>query len=236
MLFAPSARHGDLTEYKHRHFIFVYILTAIFTVTYLLRLCQSSINTKKFKVISYIFTAQLLGLTIFSHWNKNPAEPNLQAMPWAIQLHNQSISPGLIEVSSFIKTHSTLGDVFILDPSLQNTPLSNQAIQLISLSGVPAFLSRTTFMEGIRTECVRNLINHRIKIYDSLLNTSNWESAGRLMVENGARWFIAPSKKQVPWDPMQNLTSFKNGSYVVYDFYDANLAKSINFYKTPICN
>ena len=52
MLFAPIASNGDFTEYKHRHFPLLYVIAAIYTITYAWFLATNyGSNENKFQTV-----------------------------------------------------------------------------------------------------------------------------------------------------------------------------------------
>ncbi|MBC7488794.1 MAG: hypothetical protein H7240_00895 [Glaciimonas sp.] len=219
MLFAPTAANGDFTEYKHRHFTLLYVIVAIYTITYMTSLAPSSIDVESSKaknlvhgLVMIIFTA-----TIILNWNNNPSRPNVEAMPWASKLDNQSVIPGLLQASQYIVKNARRGDVFATNISSSSTSeVNNLNIQAISLTGIPAFLSRPELRVG-RSECVREIVTMRLAVLRELSSMRTWPDAKTLLQQNGVRWFLLTAAEKPQWDPELRVSVFTFDGLSVYD-------------------
>ena len=219
MLFAPTAANGDFTEYKHRHFTLLYVMVAIYTITYITSLVPTSINIESInvKTAAYGLVIVIFTTTIILNWNKNPARPNVEAMPWASKLDNQSVIPGLLQASQYMVENASKGDVLATSISSSSTlDVSNLNIQAISLTGIPAFLSRPE-LKMARSQCVREMVVTRSNVLRSLSDSTSWSVAKVILQQNGIRWFLAFASEKPKWDPELQFSAFSVDGFAVYD-------------------
>lgn len=217
MLFAPIASNGDLTEYKHRHFPLLYVIIAIYTITYTATLATKNIaNINKAKKWMYVLVTFVFSATILLNWSSNPARPNIQAMPWAEGLHNQPITPGLQESAQYMQTHAKSGDVFAMDAASIGATLSAPIVEVISLSSIPAFISRPE-LKKMRSQCIREIITKRLNLIQELSLLDNWPEAQGFLQTNGIRWFLVPAGKNPKWDSSLKFSVFLSNGMAVYD-------------------
>ncbi|MGO9532057.1 MAG: hypothetical protein ACLP3B_12895 [Syntrophobacteraceae bacterium] len=217
MLFAPSPGSGDFTEYKHRHFPLLYVIIAIYTITYACNLATNYLFSEKiFRQCVYVLVICVTAVTIRLNWISNPERPNVKAMPWAERFYNQPIAPGLFESAKYIKTHARHGDVLAMDvTSLGFTP-NSPMVEVISLSGVPAFISRPELMmKG--SQSVRKIVAKRLDVLQELSSMNNWPDAQKVLLTNGIRWFLALTGEKPKWDPCLKNAAFSSNGVSVYD-------------------
>lgn len=219
MLCAPTASNGDFTEYKHRHFTLLYVIVAIYTITYVIALKPSSIDTAstKVKVLVHCLVLVIFSVTIIMNWNNNPSRPNVEAMPWASKLDNQSVIPGLLQSSQYIIKHARKGDVFATNISSSSTSdVNNLNIQAASMTGIPAFISRPE-LRMARSGCVQEVVRSRLAVLRELSSKGNWSDAKILLQQNGIRWFLTATADTPKWDPDLKFTAFIFKGFSVYD-------------------
>jgi hypothetical protein len=216
MLFAPRAQNGDFTEYKHRHFPLLYVVLAIYVTHYGLVLAANLVGHRQLK---YLVSMSVVSLFIYAavfYQDVNPSRPNIHAMPWAEQHHNQPITPGILESANYIHTHAVKGDVAAMTGASVSGMSSNEMIEAVSLSGVPAFLTRPS-LKMSSSECVRKLVTDRLKILDDLSSAGTWLDARKIMQSNGIRWLLLSNKEKSRWDSGLKEAVFRGKKVAVYD-------------------
>ncbi len=216
MLFSPVARNGDASEYKHRHFVLLYAIIAIYTMSYACNLLEKYVGTKLQQCFGCALAIVILAISMSLNYLKNPSSPDTKSMPWAGGLHNQPITPGLIGAASYMATHSRRGDIFSMDASLASGVLSNPIIEVISLSGVPAYISRPElYLKG--SECARKITIDRLHRLEKLSKIDNWPEAKKYLQTYGIRWFLVPAGQKIAWDITSKYAVFSNEGISVYD-------------------
>jgi hypothetical protein len=217
MLFSPVAGNGDSTEYKHRHFPLLYVLISIYTITYGIRLMVNLESCMdNLRPWGYAFVIFIVSTTTVVSWNSNPARPNVEIMPWAGNFHDQSVLPGLLEVAQYIRINSKNGDVLTMGaPSLVTDPRA-QIIEIISLTGIPAFVARPDLkMRG--SQCVKEIVNKRLSLLNDLSVISSWIDAKIFLQNNGIRWYVSPVGAPPKWDANLKDIVFSSNGMSVYD-------------------
>lgn len=217
MLFALNAGNGDYTEYKHRHFLLLYVIIAIYTITYAFTLVSHYISNKsKFRRWVYGLAIGIFSATIAWSWDSNPASPNVKAMPWGGGFHNKPITPGLLEVAQYINAHAKQGDVLAMGEASTITDPRAFIVEVVSLTSVPAFIARSD-LQMMRSQCVQEIVVKRLSLLKELSFIDNWTDAQKLLQANGIRWFLAPPGEKQNWDANLEFAVFSSKGVSVYD-------------------
>ena len=232
MLFAPSlTRNGDFTDYKHRHFLLLYVIIAIYTISYAFTLASTS-NENKFRQWIYGLVIGIFATTIVLNGDSNPAYPNVKAMPWAGSFHGQPISPGLVEAAQYMRTRARPGDVLAMGiPSTVTGPrVITRVDEVVSLTDIPAFIARTDYNMG-RSQCIREVVTKRLSALNELSTLTNWPDAQKFLQTNGIRWFLVPSGEKQNWDGNLEFAAFSSNGISVYDAGHS----AYDIFKKPQC-
>ena len=214
-LFAPAAYTSDITEYKQRHFLSLYMLVVVYTIYYAVSLMPKNIVDKAvFERTVVAGAACILVGVVALNWGANPARPSVVAMSWASFAHNQSTTPGLLDSAAYIKAHASPGDVMVIGtPS--NGPMQGAAItDLISLTGVPAYVARARMTKSL---CIQSILQNRLSVLKTLSAIDNWPEAQRFLKANGIRWVAFPAGGRPKWDTGLNAVAFSSKGMSVYD-------------------
>jgi hypothetical protein len=211
-LFAPVAPWGDMTEYKHRHFPFLYIVFGIFTFSYLFKLFYKK-NSCHNKEISSIFLIITIGLVVTQYdVNGNPARPNIELMPWSAAFYNRKIEPGAIEVGQYLKTHSKKGDSFLLLGG-EISGISNLSLEIIAMSGVPSYITRPEILEIKNNYAIRD----RREVLKKIESSISWLEVKALMRLNNIKWCIVWNKADIPWAKISDNYVYKSDAIKIFD-------------------
>jgi hypothetical protein len=217
MLFVPTNRTGDFTDYKQRHFLLLYVLVVTYTVYYAVQLVSRHISDAAlFKRAVVVGALGILVGNVWLNWGLNPARPNMVAMSWASALHNQVTSPGLIEAAEYIRAHARQGDVIAMDVPSIGTMLGAPIIELVSLTDVPAYIARPE-IKMKRSVCVKNILLSRLRVLETLSAIDNWPETRKWLQTNGVRWFVVPGDGRPKWDVDLKAVAFSSKGMSVYD-------------------
>jgi len=216
MLFSPEASNGDFTEYKHRHFPLLYVIVSIYTLASLIKLIDVSIHSKINKPLSYIFSIIVFSITILISYDSNPAQPNIKYMKWSDAYHNQAITPGVLEVSSYIAKDAKKGDVLATISGITHKILISAISETMSLTGIPSFVSRSN-LKKMRSQCYEELVNKRLDILAQLSKKASWSEAKLLLEETGIRWLLVGNEEILLWDNKREFAVFSFKDLSVYD-------------------
>jgi uncharacterized membrane protein YbhN (UPF0104 family) len=89
------------------------------------------------------------------------------------------------------------------------------AIQLVSLTGVPAYLSRP-FIHATRSRKERQIAERRYAELEQVANEPSLAAALGRLRELGIRWYIVPGTAGPGWDPGRGHAAFVAGEIAVY--------------------
>jgi len=217
MLFAPSGDNGDFTEYKHRHFLLMYVVIAIYTTTMAFNLVSRELSDR-YRVDQSAFgvAAIVLLVAIVFGWGSDPARPDLRSMPWARNYDNQIVTPGLVESARYLGIHALKGDVLAMDMQSIGSNLDAPIVELVSLAGIPAYIARPN-LKALRSKCVQQIVAARLGILKELSDKQNWSDAQSFLRVNGIRWFVTTSENRPKWDPNSESAVFTSNGMSVYD-------------------
>lgn len=216
MLLAPTAGNGDFTEYKHRHFPLLYVIVAVFTVVHAWRLAAGArADSTAFRHGAFVLSLALLAAAALAGRGLNPAKPDVVAMPWGGDFHDQHVAPGLIDAARFMRAQSQVGDVMALGGDAVNGQ-SRVIVDLISLTDIPAFLARAE-LRTLRGGCVARTVAMRTDALGQIARAANWPEARGLLRDNAIRWFVVPAGETVAWDPLRQAAVHSGGGMSVYD-------------------
>lgn len=199
ILTMPAGGNGDISEYKHRHFVFLYLLVTLGTTHLALRLIPPAA-----RMTQAIGFAAGLGIAEVALGTKGLVfdAPDSTAMPWSKDYHSVPYTPGIVEAARFLAEHAQPGDMFVMNPARSRDWLGAQP-QLISLSGVQAFIGRGDQM-GRRGQCLADLAAERLALVDALEVTTDPESAMALLRDHGIRWYVRLAGDTAGWTSSGN--------------------------------
>ena len=89
-------------------------------------------------------------------------------------------------------------------------------IQLISLTGIPAFIARYD-LKMLDSQYIREIAMKRLCYLNELSSIANWSDAKKSLQENGIRWFVALPKENLNRDINREFSVFPTNGISVYD-------------------
>lgn len=205
MIAAPVAPNGDPTEFPHRPFVLLYAVFAIWTAagfaTWLAALGRASVARTWAYGISLVAiagTAAALFTAPDARWDE---------YFW--------LEPGVPQAGYFIRAHSAPGDVLAVQ-GLETRPVaSGVAIQLVALTGVPAYLSRP-FIHATRGPAEKALAERRYAEIEGIAREPSRAAALARIRELGIRWYVVPGGAGPAWDAGRRGAAFVAGRIAVY--------------------
>ncbi|BCF98094.1 hypothetical protein PPGU19_026630 [Paraburkholderia sp. PGU19] len=216
-LIAPIPAASDASEYKQRHFILLYVLIGVWVIARLVQIGGSiELNTGGRRWGGWIAFVGAIAATMVLGKNINPGEPTVEYMDWANHFYNLKITPGLAQVASFIRNNSKPGDTLAMAGDPVKDPLAGPLVELVSLSDVPAYLSRTDLLAR-KGGASATLANMRLRQIDQIVQSVDWTSACETMRRSGIRWYIRSDRSQRRWDAGNAQVAFQSGEFSVYD-------------------
>jgi hypothetical protein len=215
MLSAPVPAHGDATELTQRPFVLVYAVIAIWTAAGFARwvALQGGLRVRRVWVSLLVLAALGLGGAL------------LYTVPDARWLEVHQGARGLPQAARFLRSHSRPGDMLAVEGLTLERVYTDAAVQLVSLSGVPAYLSRPFI------QAAKQIVLERHEALADIAQVPDAATALERLRRLGIQWYVVVSPGRVwdperlqmvidhsgpRWDRLRERAAFVEGSVAVY--------------------
>lgn len=212
MLTAPIDKHRDSTEFTVRPFVLVYAAVAVWTVCLFCRVLALRWPRRASQAWGPVLGASLLGVALA--WHGAPAM-GLPKFDWGWQFYPQRIDAGLTQAGRYLREHGRPGQVFAVQGLELKWAPTDPAVQLISLSGMPAYLSYIS-AHMIEAPSRQKLALER---YAELTRLERAPSAAAALEELrrlGIAWYVVIGWSGPPWDRGRRQASFFEHNVAIY--------------------
>lgn len=212
MLTAPIDKHRDSTEFTVRPFVLVYAAVAVWTACLLCRAFALRWPQRAPHAWRTLFGASLLGVALA--WPGTPAM-GLPKFDWGWQFYPQRIDAGLTQAGRYLREHGRPGQVFAVRGLELKWAPTDPAVQLISLSGMPAYLSYTS-AHAIESPSRGKIALER---YAGLARLEHAPSAAAALDELralGIDWYVVIGWSGPPWDRERRQARFFEHNVALY--------------------
>ena len=212
MLTAPIDKYRDSTEFTVRPFVLVYAAVAVWTVCLLCRAFAWRWPQRMPQARHAMLGACVLGVALA--WQAAPAM-GLPRFDWGWDYYPKRVDAGLVSAGRYLREHGRAGEVFAVRGLLLAWTITDPAVQLVSLSGMPAYLSYVTAqaIEGPQRE------KAALERYAALARVDRAPSAAAALEELrklGIAWYVATGWGGPPWDPARQQASFFEHNVAIY--------------------
>ena len=212
MLTAPIDKYRDSTEFTVRPFVLVYAAVAVWTVCLLCRAFALRWPQRGQQTWRALLGASLLGVALA--WNATPAM-GLPKFDWGWDFYPKRIDAGLTQAGRYLREHGRPGQVFAVRGLELRWAATDPAVQLISLSGMPAYLSY------ISAHTIEAPSREKIALerYAQLARLDRAPSAAAALDELrrlGIAWYVVTGWSGPPWDPARRQARFFERNVAIY--------------------
>ena len=212
MLWAPGARNGDLTEYKQRHFVFLYAIVVLWSVLHLAQSLPLPAGWPRNNPALLFLAAVTITLLAFRDFD--PGKPSL---PFAQIFYANVVEPGLPEASAFIRAHSHPGDRLIVGGAPYAGHSYEPAVEIVSLADIPAYIGRAA-LQAFARPALAPLIEERAAAVAKVDDLFESNDAAFLTLRGmRVRWYVRIAPDLPRWDPTGSHAAFRSGALAVYD-------------------
>jgi hypothetical protein len=207
ILTAPVPPHGDATEFTQRPFVLVYAAFAVWTAAGFAGWLALQGGLRRRRVwlpllIAAAFTVMWVLVSTVGDWRWREAyEP----------------AEGLPQAATYVRSRSQPGDL-LATQGLDLAPVATDlAIQLIGMTGVPAYLSRP-FIHTSAGGARARIAQQRYVALRAVERETSAEAALARLRALGIRWYVvAESDRRGPrWDPERRRAAFVDRMVAVY--------------------
>lgn len=204
---APVPAHGDSTEFTQRPFVLVYAVFAVWTAAGFAGWLAQQGGLRRRRVwlplmIAAAFTVMWVLVSTVSDWR------------WR---QSHTLAEGLPQAATYLRERSQPGELLAaqgLDTALATPDL---ALQLVGMTGVPAYLSRPFIHISFGGPGAR-IAEQRYVALRAVERETSAEAALARLRALGIRWYVvAESDQRGPrWDPERRRAAFVERMVAVY--------------------
>jgi hypothetical protein len=212
MLTAPIDKYRDSTEFTVRPFVLVYAGVAVWTVCLLCRAYALRWPQRMARAWTPVLGVCLLGVALV--WQAAPAM-GLPKFEWGWDYYPKRIDAGLTQAGRYLREHGRTGQVFALRGLLLGWAATDPAIQLVSLSGMPAYLSYVT-AHTIEPSQREKVALERYAVLAGLDRAPSAAAALEELRKLGIAWYVTTGWSGPPWDPAWQHARFFEGNVAIY--------------------
>jgi len=212
MLTAPIDKHRDSTEFTVRPFVLVYAAVAIWTVCLLVRTFAARWPRRAVLAWPTLLGATLVAVSLTWH---DALAIGLPKFEWGWDFYPTRVEPGLPQAARYLREHGRPGQVFAVRGLSLKWAATDPALQIISLSGMPAYLSYVSahIIEGRDRELIA------LVRYSNLARLDREPDAAAALAglrKLGIAWYIVPGWQGPPWDRARREATFVERDMAVY--------------------
>jgi hypothetical protein len=212
MLTAPIDKYRDSTEFTVRPFVLVYAAVAVWSVCLLCRAFALRWPQRAPQAWRAVLGACLLGVALA--WQAAPAM-GLPKFEWGWTYYPKRIDAGLAQAGRYLREHGRAGEMFAVRGLQLGWAATDPAVQLVSLSAMPAYLSYISghAIQGPQQE------KAALERYAVLARLDRAPSAAVALDELrklGIAWYVTTGWSGPPWDPPRQQARFFEGNVAIY--------------------
>lgn len=205
MVTAPIPANGDATELTQRPFVLLYTVIAIWTAARLVTwlAAQGRFGERRVWLPALALGAILVMLLVRytdADWR------------W---VDEYPMARGLPQAAGFLRHHATRGDIFAVQGLETGRVESDAAVELVSLSGIPAYLARpyTHIAQGAVS---REVALQRHRALAGIAQERSTAAALARLRELGVQWYVVVDRSGPRWDAQRGQAVFAQGIVAVY--------------------
>ncbi|OUL82344.1 hypothetical protein [Paraburkholderia hospita] len=211
--FAPAAGNNDFTEYKQRHFVFLYAIVGASSLALLMKESQHRFSLLGKSVDRWVVLLCLgaaLAISVFGR-SIDPGRPSFSLGV----LYDAPVEPCMVQIASYIGQHARPNDVISIGGADDKGLTIDQATMLVSLVDIPAFVGRAA-VQITHGGATRQLALDRTALVAAIDESPSSTVAMNLLKNQGISWYVRTDGQTPRWDLTGNLADMRCGSERVY--------------------
>jgi hypothetical protein len=213
LLLAPSARHGEISEFRHRAGPLLVAVLAVWALRFAgivaAPVLQWSSNRSRQIALAGIGALSLVFLGANIGASKRPR------MTWGMNLYGMRVAPGLMTLAPLLadsvdgKPRLAVADQ---PPEARNI---DEAAILVALSGVPAYISCPAIWVVTGGQLGAEA-QRRLSVLRELSQAPNLEALRARMRAEGITDYVATKPQDVPFDIDRRQATTRSGAFAIY--------------------
>jgi hypothetical protein len=212
MLLAPVARNGDISEFRHRAGPLLVIVLAMWSLRFVATAAPPlgqipPTRSRAVMVMTAILSLWALGATVSAA--KRPR------MAWGKDLYDLRVPQELVKLAQQLSAGSDAKPRFAVAHQPSNSRVIDDAVRLVALSGVPAYIACPDFLLSTGGAVGREA-RRRMAALDRLDRAPDLEALQSAMRAEGITYYVVSSSRDAPFDPKRLEAIGHQGEYAIY--------------------
>jgi len=212
MLTAPTV-YWDPTELTVRPFVLLYAVIAVWTVAAFVNWLASQGERGARRLWPALLLATALGLLLI--WPQTGKLGLLPKFQWGWRFYPYKVELGLPQAAAYLRRNSGPGDLFAVQGLKLRWVATDVAIQLASLTGMPAYLAYTVSHLTERGQR-REVALERYLALERIGGAESASEALRQLRQLGISWYVVVGDEGPGWDRERRRAAFLEGRVAVY--------------------
>lgn len=212
MLTAPTV-HWDPTELTVRPFVLLYAVLAIWTAARAVTwLTSRQAGLARLVWPALVVAASLALLLVAPYTGQLGSQPKFA---WGWRFYPYQTDPGVLETGAYLRHNARPGDRFAVQGLKLGWAPTDPAIQLASLSGVPAYLAYTIAHTADRGKR-RDVALQRYEALAGIAAAEGLPQALEQLRRLRIQWYVVTGGEGPRWDQERRHAAFAAGRFAVY--------------------
>jgi hypothetical protein len=206
ILTAPVPAHGDATEFTQRPFALVYAVFAVWTAAgFAGWLALHGLRQRR------VWLPLLIAAALTVMWG---LLYTVRDWRWA---YSYKVAQGLPQAASYLRSRTQAGELFAVQGLRTALATTDPAVQLVAMSGVPAYLTRP-FIHIAAGGARAQIALTRYIALRAVEREASADAALARLRSLGVRWYVVAEKdgRGPRWDPERRRAVFVDRMVAVY--------------------
>jgi hypothetical protein len=211
----PVPADGDFSNFGHRQFVLIYIVSMVLLVYWVVLASKDFISkyqltsNVKIAIISFLL---LVGVSVPWINGQGIQQPN----NWALGITSNLIPEALFNATSYIRQNSQIQD-WVLSSNLD--PLA----KVVSLTERSAFLSRESLHQRLGGEYAQIYKLRKVE-FEHINNFKKFADLKSFGLKNNVKWFLKYPNEMQGWtSSILHCAIFESGGYSVFNLQENSL-------------
>ena len=203
MITAPIPANGDPTEFTQRPFVLLYAVVAAWTAAGFVSWIAAHGGLAERRTWLPLAALGAISVPLILRYT----DPDWR---W---IDSHQLAPGFSQAARFLRSAGSPGDIFAVQALERGPVLTDMAVELVSLTGMPAYLARPYLDRGAHAKQVA------LQRHAALAGVAEQESAAAALArlrELGVQWYVVVDSAGPRWDRERQRAVFAQGDFAVY--------------------
>lgn len=203
MVTAPIPANGDPTEFTQRPFVLLYAVIGTWTAAGFVSWIAAQGGLGARRVWLPLLALGAISVALIVRYT----DPDWR---W---IDTHQLAPGFPQAARFLRSAGSRGDIFAVQALDRGPVLIDMAVELVALTGMPAYLARPYLDRGAHAKEIA------LQRYAALAGVAEEQSVAAALArlrELGVQWYVVVDSAGPRWDPQRQQAVFAQGDFAVY--------------------